>query len=127
YLKEEGIAGIILMSKFMNSKDGIHLKRFLLPYIKTIVTYPGGYFQEFKVTTSIVVLSKKQNDMVNFVRVLDKVILEDPIKIRQISEMKNDEINSSFTVRRVQKSLLKPDQNWLLYLIDPRQNSEKLS
>jgi hypothetical protein len=128
YLKQDGRAGIILMSKFMNNQDGKYLKDYMRPYIHAVITYPRDYFSEFQVTTCIVILEKvPSNNHVNFIKILDQELIDDPRKIKDILELSHDEVNANYTVKRISREELDPQENWLPYILDPKDNFKKLN
>lgn len=76
YLSPKGKAGIILMAKFLNNKDGAFLKAFLLDKIEAVIAYPNNYFEGFKVTSIIVVLAKKISPNIKFLNIKEASLLE---------------------------------------------------
>ena len=127
YLRPGGVAGIILMAKFLNNIDGEYVKEFILDDLETIVLYPREYFEEFKSTTCIVTLRKgSEKTNVNFLRIKDSSLLEDPPKIRSILSSEKDVIGADYTLKKVPKSKLDPRENWLLPFTDPEGKNEFL-
>lgn len=119
YLKENGKAGLILMTKFLNNEDGEHLKQFILDKVEAIISYPRKYFTDFDVTTVIVVLKKGKNSSnVSFVRVSDENVLLNPEKIKDILAFKTDTITPDFKLKVVPRDILVPADNWRQYLQD---------
>jgi N-6 DNA Methylase len=119
YLIDNGKAGIILMAKFLNNKDGKHLKQFLLDKVEAIISYPRKYFQDVVVTTVIVILKKGNNsNNVSFLKVSDEHILLNPDKIKSILQLENDTKTPSFKLKVVPRNTLVPSENWLKYLQD---------
>lgn len=120
YLKDGGFASIIIMTKFMNNQDGVHIKKFMKDDLISVISYPRDYFGSFKVTTSIILMQKNTSqDYVTFLKIINRMLLEDPKKIKELSEIDHNEINADYTVRLIAKSTLLPEDNWLLNLIDP--------
>lgn len=127
YLRPGGVAGIILMAKFLNNVDGEYVKEFILDELESIVLYPREFFEEFKSTTCIVTLRKgSQQTNVNFLRIKDTSLLEDPQKIKSILSSKKDVIRADYTLKQVPKSQLNPRENWLLPFTDPEGKNEFL-
>jgi type I restriction-modification system DNA methylase subunit len=127
YLKSGGLAGIILMAKFLNNVDGEYVKEFILRDVESIILYPREFFQEFKSTTCIVVLRKgSTKEYVNFLRVKNTEMLENPQEIRAILLANRDVIKADCTLKRVPKRELDPRENWLIYFTDPQEKSRLL-
>lgn len=119
YLRNNGKSGIILMTKFLNNKDGEHLKRFISDKVEAIISYPRKYFQEFDVTTVIVILKKGNNSAnVSFVRVSDENILLNPDNLKTILTLNTDTTTAGFKLRVVQRNNLIATDNWRQYLND---------
>ncbi|WGH75759.1 BpuSI family type II restriction endonuclease [Tenacibaculum tangerinum] len=119
YLRNNGKAGIILMTKFLNNKDGEHLKRFISDKVEAIISYPRKYFQEFDVTTVIVILKKGNNSAnVSFVRVSDENILLNPDNLKTILALNTDTTTAGFKLRVVPRNTLIATDNWRQYLND---------
>ncbi len=119
YLRNNGKAGIILMTKFLNNKDGEHLKRFISDKVEAIISYPRKYFQEFDVTTVIVILKKGNNSAnVSFVRVSDENILLNPDNLKTILALNTDTTTAGFKLRVVPRNTLIASDNWRQYLND---------
>lgn len=119
YLRNNGKAGIILMTKFLNNKDGEHLKRFISDKVEAIISYPRKYFQEFDVTTVIVILKKGNNSAnVSFVRVSDENILLNPDNLKTILALNTDTTTAGFKLRVVPRNNLIAKDNWRQYLND---------
>ena len=127
-LRDDGRASIILMSKFLNNKDGEHLKKFLLPYVKLVLMYPADFFDGFSVTTCIVVLDKKDNsDLdISFLRVKEVDLLSDINKIKDMLENSSNIDNESFSLAKKRRKNLDPSSNWRLFFIDPMNKYEQL-
>lgn len=121
YLRENGKAGIILMAKFLNNEDGKYLKQFISDKVEAIISYPRKYFQEFVVTTVIVILKKGNNiPNVSFLRVSDENVLFDAQKIKSILESNQDLVNPSYRLRNVPRNELDASENWRQYLQDQK-------
>jgi len=119
YLRSNGKAGIILMTKFLNNEDGEHLKQFILDKVEAVISYPRKYFKEFFVTTVIVVLKKGNNSgNVSFVRVSDENVLLNPDDIKAILALNSDTATASYKLRLVQRDSLVAAENWKQYLND---------
>jgi len=118
YLNENGKAGIILMAKFLNNKDGEFLKSFLLDKVEAIIAYPNNYFEGFKVTSVIVILAKKAGGKIKFLNVKDAALLENPQEIKIILEQTTSDISADYTLKITDRNIL-PSANWRLFLTDP--------
>lgn len=119
YLRNNGKAGIILMTKFLNNEDGEHLKQFISDKVEAIISYPRKYFQEFVVTTIIVILKKGNNSTnVSFVRVSDENILLNPDNLKAILALNADTTTASYKLKVVPRNTLVPSTNWKQYLND---------
>lgn len=125
YLNENGRAGIILMAKFLNNKDGVPLKAFLLDKIDAIIAYPRSYFTGFSVTTVIVMLSKRPTRHIKFLNVLEESLLENPTTIQRILQGKQTTIGVNYTLAVTDRTI-DPKRNWKRYLIDPDNKFDKL-
>jgi len=120
YLKTYGLAGIILMAKFLNNVDGEHVKEFILNDLESVILYPREYFKEFKSTTCVITLRKgSTRTRVSFLRIKNSSLLEKAEKIKSILCANTDITTGDFTLRQVPKNLLDPCENWLIYLTDP--------
>jgi type I restriction-modification system DNA methylase subunit len=127
YLKPGGVAGIILMAKFLNNVDGECVKEFIFGDVESIILYPREFFQEFKSTTCVVVLRKgSTKDYVNFLRVKNTELLENPQEIKAVLHSNRDIIKSDYTLKRVLKKELRPHENWLIYFTDPQEKGRLL-
>lgn len=123
YLKTSGVAGIVLMRKFLNNQDGSYLKEFLLPYLDSIIIYPKDFFFEYKVTTCIVLIKKNpSSEEVNFLNIQDPKLLDSPNEIKTILASENDEVGAQYSIRKIARKNLDPETNWLLPLIDPQEH-----
>lgn len=121
YLKNDGKAGIILMAKFLNNEDAEHLKDFFIDKIEAIISYPRKYFQEFVVTTVIVVLKKGNNSAnVSFVRIADENVLLNPDSVKAILNINQDTINASYKLKVIPRNTLVASENWSNYLQDQK-------
>jgi len=119
YLKANGKAGIILMTKFLNNEDGEHLKQFISDKVEAIISYPRKYFEDFVVTTVIVVLKKGNNSPnVSFVRVSDENVLLIPENIKAILALNADTVTASYKLNVVPRNTLDAADNWRQYLQD---------
>jgi methylase of polypeptide subunit release factors len=119
YLRNNGKAGIILMTKFLNNEDGEHLKRYISDKVEAIISYPRKYFQEFDVTTVIVILKKGNNSAnVAFVRVSDENVLLNPDSLKTILALNTDTITAGFKLKVVPRNTLIATDNWRQYLND---------
>jgi hypothetical protein len=125
YLNENGRAGIILMTKFLNNKEGEYLKAFLLDKVEAVISYPRTYFKGFSVTTVIVILSKQPNEYIKFLNILEPNLLEEPIDIKEILENDTTTIGVDFTLRVTDRTI-NPKDNWKLYLTDPEDKFVRL-
>lgn len=127
YLHLGGVAGVILMAKFLNNLDGEYVKEFIINNLESIILYPREFFEEFKSTTCIVILRKgSEQTSVSFLRIKDSNLLEDPRKIKLILSSKKDVIRADYTLKQVPKSQLNPRENWLLPFTDPEEKNEFL-
>jgi len=119
YLRANGKAGIILMTKFLNNEDGEFLKQFISDKVEAIISYPRKYFKDFDVTTVIVVLKKGNNSPnVSFVRVADENVLLIPENIKTILALNADAVTASYKLKVVPRNTLVAADNWLQYLQD---------
>lgn len=119
YLRQNGKAGIILMTKFLNNEDGEHLKQFISDKVEAIISYPRKYFQEFVVTTVVVILKKRNNSAnVSFVRVSAENVLLNPDNLKAILALNANTTTASFKLRVVPRNTLVPSENWKQYLND---------
>ena len=119
-LKNKGRASIILMTKFLNNKDGFHLKKFLIPHINAIISYPPDFFKGFVVTTCIIILDKNtKEEKISFLRVKDNMILSDVTNVKEIISKKIDISADKYSIINVNRADLNPKSNWKHYLIDP--------
>jgi methylase of polypeptide subunit release factors len=126
YLNPQGRAGLILMAKFLNNEEGEHLKQFILDKVDSIILYPRNYFEDFKVTTVITVLSKQPSSEIKFLRIIDSDLLSRPNDIKSIlSSTTNTVITSNYTVKVTDRNI-DPSANWKMYFNDPEDNFQKL-
>lgn len=128
YLAEKGKAGIILMAKFLNNKDGRFLKQFLLDKLEAVITYPRNYFKDFKVTTVIVIISKtdQSNKDIKFLNIKEESLLENPKDILDILSQTQTYITGDYTLKLTNRNI-SPNDNWRLYLIDPEDKYQQLN
>ncbi|RFS22704.1 hypothetical protein DVR12_12995 [Chitinophaga silvatica] len=121
YLNNNGKAGIILMAKFLNNKDGEHLKAFLLDKAEAIITYPRKYFQDFAVTTAIVILKNGNNSAnISFLKIADENILLNPESVKSILNTQQDTVTASYKLSVVPRTSLNAADNWKNYINDRR-------
>ncbi|GAI40319.1 unnamed protein product, partial [marine sediment metagenome] len=88
--------GFILSDKFLNSKTGGQLKKFLLERtnLKEIVKYPGKHFEGLDVTTCFVIFKKgipKADNKVRFVKLFEEVT---PQRLDELAAVEVD-VNTS--------------------------------
>ncbi|HEX8378597.1 MAG TPA: BpuSI family type II restriction endonuclease [Pedobacter sp.] len=121
YLKNNGSAGLILMAKFLNNKDGVFVKQFIRDKIEAVISYPRKYFQEFAVTTVVVLLKKGGNsENVAFLRVTDENLLLNPENIKGILQLAASQTTPSYRLTLVPRNTLNPSDNWKDYLRDQK-------
>lgn len=125
YLTDNGRAGIILMTKFLNNKDGKYLKEFLLDKVEAIISYPRNYFEGFSVTTVIVILAKKPSNNIKFLNILESGLLENSNDIKGILSNNQNTIGLDYTLRVTDRNI-DPKDNWKLYLTDPEDKFDTL-
>lgn len=119
-LNDNGKASMILKTKFLNNKDGIPLKEFLIDYLDAIIAYPANFFSGFAITTCILVLSKNtEKDFVSFINIKDTDFLSNFNNVKSLIDQEIDIINEEYTLKVVKKSTINPKDNWLQFLIDP--------
>jgi hypothetical protein len=125
-LKDDGRAGIILMTKFMNNSDGVHLKAFLKDKIEAVISYPNSYFSGFRVTTVVVLLRKSATITKNiaFLSVKKATLLDNPSEIKALLENPIEQFRSDYTLKLVDRNALSSSENWKLYLQDPEKKFE---
>ena len=127
YLNAQGRAGLILMAKFLNNEEGEHLKRFILDKVDSIILYPRNYFEDFKVTTVITVLSKQPNTRIKFLRIINPDLLSRPDDINSIlSSNSTTTINSDYTLKVTDRNI-SPSDNWKMYFNDPEDKFQSLN
>ena len=127
FLNENGRAGLIVMAKFLNNQDGEALKSFMLDKVESIILYPNNYFQDFKVTTLIVILSKNPSKDIKFFRVFDENLLASPDSIKTILNTVNEtEVTASYSLKVCDRNILDASSNWRLPLIDPEERFNAL-
>lgn len=121
YLRNDGKAGVILMAKFLNNKGAEHLKDFIIDKVEAIISYPRRYFQDFDVTTVIVVLKKSNNSTtVSFVRISDENVILNPAIVKDILNLNQDAKTASYRLRVIPRNALVASDNWKNYLQDPK-------
>jgi len=125
YLNPQGRAGLILMATFLNNKDGEHLKEFLRDKVEAIILYPRNYFEDFKVTTVITVLSKKPSKEIKFLRIINSDLLSQPNDIKSIiNTTSSTTVNSNYTLKVTDRNINSSD-NWKMYFCDPEEKFQK--
>lgn len=121
YLKIDGKAGIILMTKFLNNEDGEYLKEFITDKVEAIISYPRKYFQEFVVSTVIVVLKNGSNtNGVSFLRISDESVLLNPDSVKTILRSNKSTNTASYKLKVIPRNILHPSDNWKQYLQDQK-------
>lgn len=126
YLNSQGRAGLILMAKFLNNEEGEHLKQFILDKVESIILYPRNYFEDFKVTTVITVLSKQPSTQIKFLRIIDSDLLSRPNDIKSIlSSTNNSVITANYTLKVTDRNI-DPSANWKMYFNDPEEKFQTL-
>lgn len=119
-LKDSGKASIIVMTKFLNNKDGKYLKEFLKPYLNSVITYPPNFFEGFRVTTCILLISKEDTDNeIAFLNISNTDELSNLGNVELILNSQEDLINENYSLVKVSREDLNPEDNWKLFLIDP--------
>jgi type I restriction-modification system DNA methylase subunit len=127
YLNDAGKMGVILMAKFMNNKDGVYLKEFMKDKVEAVISYPKGFFHEFKVTTTIVILSKKpKNNNVKFLNLRAESLLSNAPKVKDILSTESTAINADYSLKVIERNQLDPSSNWRIYLLDPEDKYLKI-
>lgn len=127
YLKDGGLAGIILMAKFLNNVDGEYVKEFILPFLESVILYPREFFQGFKSTTCIVILRKgSPSNCVNFLHIRNVRLFENPQQIHAALNSDKDIVTADCTLKKVAKNNLRPSENWLTYFTDPQEKNKIL-
>lgn len=127
YLNNQGRAGLILMAKFLNNEEGEHLKQFILDKVDSIILYPRNYFEDFKVTTVITVLSKQPTTEIKFLRIINPDLLSRPDDIKSIlSSNTTTTINSDYTLKVTDRNINASD-NWKMYFNDPEDKFQRLA
>jgi methylase of polypeptide subunit release factors len=129
FLKDEGKAGFILMTKFLNNEDGEFLKDFFKDKAEAIISYPYTFFSGFRVSTVIVILRKSLiiNSEIAFLRVKDTQLLENPNEIKKILALKRDQFRSDFNIKWIERKDIAAKENWKLYFQDPEQKNQKVN
>jgi len=127
YLNNQGRAGLILMAKFLNNEEGEHLKQFILDKVDSIILYPRNYFEDFKVTTVITVLSKQPTAEIKFLRIINPDLLSRPDDIKSIlSSNTTTTISSDYTLKVTNRNINASD-NWKMYFNDPEDKFQRLA
>ena len=126
YLNSQGRAGLILMAKFLNSEEGEHLKQFILDKVESIILYPRNYFDDFKITTVIIVLSKQPSNRIKFLRIIDSNLLSRPNDVKSIiASTNNSVITANYTLKVTDRNI-DPSANWKMYFNDPEEKFQTL-
>lgn len=122
-----GSGAFILMSKFLNNKDGALLKKYLIPFLDAIIHYPHSFFEGFWVTTNIFILKNKSNapDKISFLNIKNTEVLKNVDDLKKVIDKKEDIINVDYSIINVDKITINHDSNWRLYLIDPINQFDK--
>lgn len=119
YIKPEGKGGIILMTKFLNNKDGECIKQFILDKAEAVVSYPRKYFTGFDVTTVIVILKNGSNsENVSFLKIIDENLLSNPEGVLDVLALPTGTVTPSYKLKLVPRTELNPIENWRKYLLD---------
>lgn len=120
-INEKGTGAFIMMSKFLNNKDGVPLKRYLMQNLEAIIHYPPSFFEGFAVTTDIFILRniKKTTDKISFLNIKNTDMLRNIDQIKKVIEIQRNEIGGDYSIVSVDKKEIKPEGNWRLYFIDP--------
>ena len=127
YLSNQGRAGLILMAKFLNNEEGEHLKQFILDKVESIILYPRNYFEDFKVTTVIMVLSKQPSSQIKFLRIINPDLLSRPDDIKStLSSNSATTINSDYTLKVTGRNISASD-NWKMHFNDPEDKFQSLN
>lgn len=126
YLNAQGRAGLILMAKFLNNEEGKHLKQFILDKVDSIILYPRDYFEDFKVTTVITVLSKQPSSAIKFLRIKNSDLLSRPNDIKSIlSSTLTTTVTSDYSLKITNRNI-SPSSLWRTYLCDPEDKFKKI-
>lgn len=126
YLNSQGRAGLILMAKFLNNEEGEHLKQFILDKVESIILYPRNYFEDFKVTTVITVLSKQPSTQIKFLRIIDSDLLSRPNDIKSILSSTDSSIVTANYTLKVTDRKIDPSANWKMFFNDPADKFQTL-
>lgn len=128
-INTNGTGAFILMSKFLNNKDGAPLKKYLSRYLEAVIHYPPSFFDGFAVTTDIFIVKHPGmvSKDVSFVNVKDSSFLENQDDLKRIIEDKNNIVNEKYSIVNIQRKELDSKSNWRLYLIDPGNKFDKFS
>lgn len=94
FVKPGGIIGFILSDKFLNSRNGERLKKFMLERtnLKAIIKYSGRHFEGFDVTTCFVIAQRLQGNVApgnttRFIRLFENIT---PEKLSELMESTQD-------------------------------------
>ena len=117
FLKPGGMAGLILSDKFLDSKNGLRLKKFLLEQtnLKGIIKYTGKYFEDFDVTTCVVIAQKKSNRTTNNPNLTRFIRLHQEATPERVQELLNSQEGLNVADARVvveRRDELDPDEKW---------------
>ena len=128
-LSDNGVGAFILMSKFLNNKDGSPLKKYLLPYLEAVIHYPPSFFEGFAVTTDIFIVRKQHQTAkkISFLNVKDTSLLADLDTLKEIIENKNNILDEQYSLINITRTEIDANSNWRLYLIDPEMKYKKFS
>lgn len=128
-LSNDGTGAFILMSKFLNNKDGSPLKQYLTPYLEAVIHYPPSFFKGFAVTTDIFIIRRhhQASEKISFLNVKDTSLLGDLNALKEIIAKKENVLDKQYSLINVTRSEIDADSNWRLYFIDPEMKNEKFS
>jgi len=128
-LSDNGTGAFILMSKFLNNKDGSPLKQYLTPYLESVIHYPPSFFEGFAVTTDIFIVKKSHrvSEKISFLNIKDTSLLADIGSLKEIIANKDNVLSKQYSLINVMRSEIDANCNWRLYLIDLDMKFEKFS
>lgn len=117
FLRPGGIAGFILSDKFLDSQNGVRLKKFLVEQtnLKGIIKYTGKYFEDFDVTTCFVIAERKNEgaadppNLTRFIRVHEEV---NPDRVIELLSYKENLNLSDARVVVEKQDELSPQEKW---------------